>query len=79
MPQISSLIRKKLDPTFHDMNNLNEDDEDLSARVHTFVQHLVDNGAKNEFMADTFHCPGDDGELVKIYGFVGTAIIKSHI
>ena len=61
------------------MNNLNKDDEDLSARVHTFVQRLVDNGAKNEFMAGTYHCPGDNGELAKIYGFVGTTIKKSHI
>ena len=61
------------------MNNLNEDDGDLSARVHTFVRSVVDNGAKNEFMAGPYRCPNDDGELTKIYGFVGTTIIKSHI
>ena len=47
------------------MNTLNEDDKDLSARVHTFVQLLLDNGAHTEFMAGTYHCPGDDGELAK--------------
>ena len=61
------------------MNNLNEDDGDLSAWVHTFVRHVMDNGAKNKFMAGPYHCPGDNGEPAKIYGFVGTAIIKSHI
>ena len=61
------------------MNNQQEDDEDLSARVHAFVHLKMDNGKKNKFMAGTYCCPGDDGELVKIYGFLGTALIKSHI
>ena len=60
------------------MNNLNEDNGDLSARVHTFVRRVVDNGAKNPVMAGPCCCPDDDGELTKIYGFVGTTIIKSH-
>ena len=61
------------------MNNLNEDDEDLSARVHAFVQRLMDNGAKTKFMDGTYHCHGDDRELIKIYGFLGATLIKSHI
>ena len=61
------------------MNNLNKDNKDLSARVRTFVRSVGDNGAKNEFMDGPYHCPGDDRELAKIYGFVGTTIMKSHI
>ena len=61
------------------MNNLNEHDEDLSARVHAFVQMKMDNDGKDEFMAGTYRCPGDDGELAKIHGFLGTALMKNHI
>ena len=61
------------------MNSLNKDDGDISTRVHTFVRRVVDNDVKNKFMAGTYHCPSDNGELAKIYGFLGTALIKSHI
>ena len=61
------------------MNNLNEDDGDLSAYIHTFVRSVVENGAKNEFMDGPYCCPDDDEELATRYSFVGTTIIKSHI
>ena len=47
------------------MNKMNKDNVDLSARVHTFVRRVIDNGTKNEFMAGSYHCPGDNGELAK--------------
>ena len=61
------------------MNNQHENDEDLSERIQAFVQMKMDNGKKNEFMAGTYCCSGDNGELVKIQGYLGTALIKSHI
>ena len=61
------------------MNNLNKDNGDLSARVHTFVRNVVNNGAKNEFMAGPYCYPDNDGELATRHGFVGTTIIDSHI
>ena len=77
---MSSLISQKLENQHStDMNNLNEDNGDISARVHTFVRSVVDNGATSKCMAGPYCCPGDDGELARIYCFLGTAIIKSHI
>jgi hypothetical protein len=61
------------------MNNLNEDNEDLSACVHMFVRSVVDHGAKTEFLDGPSCCPDDDEELATLYGFVGTHIIKSNI
>ena len=61
------------------MNNLNEDDGDLSARVHTFVRSLVDNGTKNEFIVGPSRCSDGNGALATLHGFTGTTIIKSHI
>ena len=61
------------------MNNQQEDDEDLSARVHAFVQTKMDNGENKKIMSGTYCCSGDDGELARIHGFLGTALIKSHI
>ena len=61
------------------MNNQQEDNKDLSARIHAFVQMKMDNGEKNKFMAGTYCCSGNNGELARIYGFFGTGLIKSHI
>ena len=48
-------------------------------RVHAFVQTKMDNGENKKIMSGTYCCSGDDGELARIHGFLGTALIKSHI
>ena len=57
------------------MNNLNKDDEDMSACVHAFVRSVAAYGAKNEFLAGPYRCPDNNGETTTLYGLVGTDII----
>ena len=61
------------------MNNQHENNEDLSERIQAFVQMKMDNGEKNDFMAGTYCCSGDNGELSRINVYVGTGLTKRHI
>ena len=61
------------------MNNLNEDDEDTSTRVHKFIRSIVAYGAERTFLAGSYRCPVNDGESAALHSFLGIDITRSNI
>ena len=53
------------------MNNLNEDDDDASTRVHAFFRSIVAYDAKYEFLAGSYHCADNDRETTALHRFLG--------
>ena len=66
-------------PLHQTMNNLNEDNEDTSTRVHKFVRSIVAYGTKHKFLAGSYLCPDNDGETAALHGFLGTYILRCNI
>ena len=69
----------KSPPLHQTMNALNDEDRDISNRVHAFVMRMMADNVKCIFVTGPYCCVEDDGKSAKMNGFLGGKILQCNL